>query len=121
LEEAAIKTASENDFQITWEPQGIQQRARLSGRINVDSSPEFRASLLQMLTNQGCQSLIVDFYEVVYIDTSGLAVLIEVLRSSRQLGKGLRLSGLRDRPLYFFESTGVLNLFDHELATTDAK
>jgi anti-anti-sigma factor len=116
LEEPVIKTASENDFQIRWEPQGTHRRARLSGKITVDSSPDLRASLLQVLKNQDCQLLTVDFYEVIYIDTSGLAVLIEVLRSSRQLGKRLQLSGLRERPLYFFESTGVLGLFDHDLA-----
>jgi anti-anti-sigma factor len=59
-----------------------------------------------------CQLLIVDFSEVVYIDTSGLAVLVQVLKSARHLGKRLRLTGLRERPRYLLESTGLLRLFD---------
>jgi anti-sigma B factor antagonist len=91
---------------------GAECRAKLSGRINVDSSPELRPLLLRMLTASHCQVLIVDFCEVVYIDTSGVAVLVQVLKSARQLGKRLQLSGLRERPRYLLESTGLLRLFD---------
>jgi anti-anti-sigma factor len=53
----------------------------------------------------------VNFCEVVYIDTSGLAVLIDVLKSARQLGKQLELSGLQERPRYLLESTGLMRFF----------
>ena len=65
-----------------------------------------------MLKAPDGRRLTLDFSEVDYIDTSGLAVLIEALRSAKQLGKSLRLSGLRERPRYLLESTGLLRLFD---------
>ena len=68
--------------------------------------------LLQPLEAKDCESLTVDFYEVAYVDTSGLAVLLEVLRAARGLKKKFRLSGLRDRPRYLLEATRLLHLFD---------
>jgi anti-sigma B factor antagonist len=97
---------------MRFEQNGKESRADLSGRITIDSSPEFRASLLRMLRAPECQRLEVNFSEVVYIDTSGIAVLMEVLKSARHLGKKLELSGLHDSPRYIFESTGLLSFFE---------
>jgi anti-sigma B factor antagonist len=84
----------------------------ISGRITIDSSPDLRILLLQLFQTADCESLTVDFYEVAYVDTSGLAVLLEVLRAARELKKTFHLSGLRDRPRFLLESTRVLRLFD---------
>ena len=101
-----------NAFHIASEQQGEERFAKLAGSITIDSSPEMRRVFLQTLKAPDCRRFTLDFSEVVYIDTSGLAVLIEVLRSARQLGKTLQLSGLRERPRYLFESTGLLRLFE---------
>jgi anti-sigma B factor antagonist len=104
-------SASETDFRIRFEQQGPKSRAEVSGRIDIDSSPEFRDSLLNMLQAPDCQCLEVSFCEVAYIDTSGLAVLVDVLKSARHLGKQLELGGLQERPRYLLESTGLLRFF----------
>ena len=106
-----INPESESDLQIRFEQHGPKSRAEVSGRIDIDSSPEFRGSLLQMLRVANCQCLEVSFCEVAYIDTSGLAVLVDVLKSARHLGKKLELSGLQGRPRYLLESTGLLRFF----------
>lgn len=72
-----------------------------------------------MLRTPDCQSLEVSFCEVGYIDTSGLAVLIEVLKSARHLGKTLELSGLQERPRYLLETTGLLRFFDKARSPSD--
>jgi anti-sigma B factor antagonist len=84
----------------------------LSGRITIDTSPDLRARLFQLLQSSSCQALTVDFCEVYYVDTSGLAVLVEVLKAVRSQGKTFRLSGLRERPRYLLESTRLLHLFE---------
>jgi anti-sigma B factor antagonist len=99
-------------FHIASEQIGEQSLAKLDGSITIDSSPDLRSALLRLLKTPEIRRLTVDFSEVDYIDTSGLAVLIEALRSARQLGKSLQLSGLRERPRYLLESTGLLRLFD---------
>jgi anti-sigma B factor antagonist len=99
-------------FHIASEQLGQQSLVKLDGSITIDSSPELRRVLLQILKAPDSRRLTLDFSEVDYIDTSGLAVLIEALRSARQLSKTLQLTGLRERPRYLLESTGVLRLFD---------
>jgi anti-sigma B factor antagonist len=99
-------------FHIASEKHGEESFAKLDGSITIDSSPELRRVLLRMLKAPDSRRLTLDFSEVDYIDTSGLAVLIEALRSARQLSKSLRLSGLRERPRYLLESTGLLRLFE---------
>jgi anti-anti-sigma factor len=97
---------------ITSEQHGEESSVKLEGSITIDSSPELCRVLLRMLKAPDGRRFTLDFSEIVYIDTSGLAVLIEVLRSARQLGKSLQLSGSRERPRYLLESSGVLRLFD---------
>jgi anti-anti-sigma factor len=56
----------------------------------------------------------VDLCEVSYIDTSGLATLVEVLRAARGRGTKLRLSRLGERSRYLLEATGLLHFFDED-------
>jgi anti-anti-sigma factor len=94
------------------EYRGDECRVSLSGRITIDSSPGLRAFLLERLESPGCQILTADFCEVTYVDASGLAILVEILRAARTQGKAFRLSGLRERPRYLLETTRLLHLFD---------
>jgi anti-sigma B factor antagonist len=113
-------SASQGDLRMRFEQNGKESRAELSGRVTIDSSPEFRASLLRMLRAPECQRLEVSFSGVVYIDTSGIAVLMEVLKSARHLGKKLELSGLHDSPRYILESTGLLSFFEEATAPSNS-
>jgi anti-anti-sigma factor len=99
---------------IQCSQQSSQCRVLLSGRITIDSAPELRVLLLERLEDPKCQSLTVDFYDVIYIDAAGLAILLEALKASRAQRKTFHLSGLRERPRYLLEATGLLHLFDEE-------
>jgi anti-sigma B factor antagonist len=85
---------------------------RLAGRITIDSSPDLRMFLLRKLGSMECPVFTVDLQEVTYMDTSGLAVLVEFLKAARQSSKRFQLSGLRERPRYLLEATRVLHLFE---------
>jgi anti-sigma B factor antagonist len=84
----------------------------LSGRITIDSSPGLRALLLLRLEAPSCLVVTVDFHDVAYVDTSGLATLVEILKAARNQGKAFHLIGLRERPRYLLETTRLLHLFD---------
>lgn len=85
---------------------------KLTGRITIDSSPDLRLFLLRKLGSIACPVFTVDLGEVTYMDTSGLAVLVEFLKAVRQSSKRLQLSGLREKPRYLLEATRVLHLFE---------
>jgi anti-sigma B factor antagonist len=85
---------------------------RLRGRLNIDSSPEFRDQLLATLRAETQNFVIVDFAEVAYMDSSGLATLIEGLKVAQNYQSRLCVEGLQGRLLHLFEVTGVLSLFE---------
>ncbi len=86
---------------------------RLSGRVDVDSSPDLRCQLRTLLSEEPlAQTLTVDLASVSYIETSGIATLIEALRVARHRHINFRLQGLSGAALRLFEVTGVLALFE---------
>ena len=54
----------------------------------------------------------VDFFDVTYIDTSGLAIMVEVLKAARTQRKQFQLRRLRERPRYLLEATRLPQLFE---------
>ena len=108
-----MKTVSlDADIRAVCDQRGAECRVSLSGRITIDSSPDLRELLLGQLESSTCQILTVDFHEVAYVDTSGLALLVEILKAARTQGKAFHLSGLQERPRYLLEATRLLHLFD---------
>jgi len=85
--------------------------ASLSGRISIDSSPDLQEVLLQKLQDSACGTLTVDFGGVQYMDTSGLAMLAELLKLAREQGKSFRIQGLRGRPRFLLEAARLAPLF----------
>ena len=107
----AIPTSS--NLKISVDQVGKDAVVRLSGRIDVDSSPDLRDRLRTLLSTQvQPQAIIVDLADVPYIETSGIATLIEALRIARHQQINFRLQGLSGAVLRLFEVTGVLALFD---------
>jgi anti-sigma B factor antagonist len=84
----------------------------LHGRLGIDSSPDLRAQLLITLKNDAPETVIVDLTEVSYIDTSGVATLLESLKIARSQHTTLCLKGLQGRVVRLFEATGLIHLFE---------
>jgi len=86
---------------------------RLNGRIDVDSSPDIRDCLLAILSGkQSVHAVTVDLAGVMFIEASGVATLVEVLKVARHRQIRLHLQGLHDSVLRLFEVTGLLPLFE---------
>ena len=56
--------------------------------------------------------LTVDLSGVSYIDTSGLATLVDAARMARQQGTRMFLSGIHDQPRYLIEITHLDRLLE---------
>ena len=65
----------------------------LAGEIDLDSSPELRELLLGQI--QGTD-LHVDLREVQYIDSSGIATLVEAFQAARRQGSAFALAGISE-------------------------
>jgi anti-sigma B factor antagonist len=67
----------------------------LEGEIDLHRSPQVKESL-EPLIAQKTTRILLDFSAVTYIDSSGLATLIETLQRVQGYGGKLALFGLRD-------------------------
>ena len=66
----------------------------VSGDIDFVNSPEVRRSVLREIRENHTARVIVNLRQVRYIDSSGVASLIEGLKASRDLGSRFILIGL---------------------------
>ena len=73
----------------------------LEGEIDLHVSPRIAASLQTLIAAKPKQ-LVVDLSKVSYIDSSGLAILIEGMQNVTAYGGKFALSGLREtvRPIF---------------------
>lgn len=85
---------------------------RLRGRLNIDSSPALRDRLVAILQAHSPQPVIVDFTDVSYVDSSGIATMVEALGMARMRQTTLCLQGLQGRLLHLFQVIGILTLFE---------
>lgn len=74
----------------------------LSGDIDLSRSPIMRQELLQ-LAERGWQRLVIDLSAVSYMDSSGVATLVEALQQQRKHGGRMILCGLQQRVRSIFE------------------
>jgi len=108
-----IPVASSGSISITADHSGSDVRVHLNGRIDVDSSPDLRDYLLAILSEKPSpRAITVDLAGVPYIETSGIATLVEALRIARHHRATFCVQGLSGPVLRLFEVTGVLALFE---------
>ena len=106
-------TTSGSNLEISVDQLENDTIVRPSGRIDVDSSSALRDFLLAILSAEPLpRAITVDFAGVPYIETSGIATLIEALRIARHHQTLFCLQGLSGPALRLFEVTGVLALFE---------
>ncbi len=74
----------------------------LQGEIDLSQSPTVRASLLEMAQAKP-QRLIVDLTAVSYMDSSGVATLVEALQQQRKNKGQMILCGLQPKVRSIFE------------------
>ncbi len=80
---------------------------QVDGEINISSSPELK----KQFEKQTSKKVVVDLLKVAYIDSSGLATLVEILKRTKSQSGSLVLSGLSDKVKSLFEITKLDKLF----------
>jgi anti-sigma B factor antagonist len=82
----------------------------LEGEIDLHVSPNLSASL-QMMVEKKPKQLIVDLARVSYIDSSGLAALIEGMQNVQQYGGTFALASLQEPVRTIFEIARLDQVF----------
>lgn len=82
----------------------------LEGEIDLHISPRVAISLTQM-TQKKCDPLVVDLSRVTYIDSSGLAVLIEAMQKTDEYGGKFALAAPQENVRSIFEIARLDQVF----------
>jgi len=69
----------------------------ISGDIDLSTSPELRKALLREIKDRRIPRVVINLQGVQYVDSSGVASLVEGLKASRDVGSRLVLCGLNSR------------------------
>jgi anti-sigma B factor antagonist len=92
---------------------------KLKGEIDLHASPTLRAEL-QSCASEKVPVLLVDFSEVEYIDSSGLATFIEYVRQSNGFKGQIALFGLKKKVRTIFDLVRLNELFTITDSAEDA-
>ncbi|KPK96903.1 MAG: hypothetical protein AMJ95_11840 [Omnitrophica WOR_2 bacterium SM23_72] len=82
----------------------------LEGEVNISSSPELRKTF-ESIIQRNEKKVLVDFLNVIYIDSSGLATLIEMFHRLKKIGGTIRFTNMSQKIANIFEVTKLHKLF----------
>ena len=80
---------------------------QVSGEINIGTSPDLR----KQFEKNTSKKVVVDLEKVTYVDSSGLATLVEMLKKTKSQGGSLGLAGMSEKVKSLFEITKLDKLF----------
>ena len=83
---------------------------QLEGEIDLHVSPEVAESLRTMVANKP-KVLVVDLTKVTYLDSSGLAVLIEGMQNVQEYGGKFALTNVQESVQHIFEIARLDQVF----------
>jgi len=105
-----VKTKSQDSISII----------EIDGEVDLYSSPALRKALLEMTKAQN-KAILVDLARVKYMDSSGVATLVEALQQVGKYDGKLKLANLRDAVKNVFELSRLDKVFDIYESMEDAK
>jgi anti-sigma B factor antagonist len=85
----------------------------ITGRVGIDTSGQMRSRLADALRSRP-DAVTIDLSQVDYMDTSGLATLIEAMRLARQQNTQLLLRGVQQQPRYLLKVSDLDRVFPIE-------
>jgi anti-sigma B factor antagonist len=84
----------------------------VSGDIDLANSPEMRKALLREVRDNRRTRVVLNLSEVRYIDSSGVASLVESLKASRDMGSRFILVGLSGPAREVLQLSRLLKVFE---------
>jgi len=84
----------------------------LSGDIDFANSPELRQTLLREIQESRTPRVVLNLSQIRYIDSSGIASLVEGLKASRDLGSRFILFGLSTAARETLQLSRLIRVFE---------
>ncbi|MDH5719814.1 MAG: STAS domain-containing protein [Spirochaetia bacterium] len=84
----------------------------LKGRLDVHLSAEIEKGLLKIIEESPNANIIANMQNVEYMSSSGLRVLVAIMRQLKQKERELRLCGLNQAVRKVFEVVELIDMFN---------
>jgi anti-sigma B factor antagonist len=97
----AVKIENKNGLSVCY----------IDGEIDINTSPSIKKQFDKLLSAKTAK-VVVNLSKVTYVDSSGLATLVEILKNMRSYGGRLRLTNMSSKIKSLFEITKLEKLFD---------
>lgn len=97
----ALKIENKNGLTICY----------MEGDIDVNSSPELKKTFDKLISKKD-PKILVNLSKVTYVDSSGLATLVGILKGIRSYGGKMKLANMSPKIKSLFEITKLDKLFD---------
>ena len=94
-------------MQFTSFLQDSQLTIALTGEIDHHCAKIYMQGILAKIEAYTPSVCILDFRDVNFVDSSGIAVVINALRAMKQMDGRLELTGLRSQPMRVFQTSGI--------------
>lgn len=79
----------------------------LTGEIDHHCAKHYIKAIVAKIDSYTPEECILDFSEVSFVDSSGIAVVINALRSMTQIEGKLLLTGISPQPMRVFRASGI--------------
>lgn len=79
----------------------------LTGEIDHHCAKNYIKAIVAKIDSYTPDECILDFSEVSFVDSSGIAVVINALRSMTQIEGKLLLTGILPQPMRVFRASGI--------------
>lgn len=84
----------------------------LTGEIDHHCAKQYIQGINAKIEAYTPEECILDFDEVTFVDSSGIAVVINALRTMNRIEGKLSLSGIHDQPMRVFRASGIDKLVE---------
>ena len=89
-----------------------QLTVALTGEIDHHCAKNYINSISAKIEAYTPQICVLDFQEVTFMDSSGIAVVINAMRNMSRINGSLYLYGLKDQPMKVFRASGIDKLVE---------
>ncbi len=79
----------------------------LTGEIDHHCAKEYIRAITAKIEAYTPQVCVLDFQEVSFMDSSGIAVVINAMRNMVKIDGELKLTGLKQQPMKVFRASGI--------------
>lgn len=100
------------DIQLKFDHQIM---ASLNGDLDLNSVNSFKIKMDDAISEHKAD-ILVDCKELRYIDSTGLGVLVSILKKVKEYGGTMYIKNLKPYLFKIFDVTGLTNVFEIEVA-----